>query len=338
MHLAIRADGGPGRGYGHLVRTRSLATYARDAGDVVTLATRTVESGRDVYPSDVRVVDVGDDAGRDWLDDVDPDVLLTDSYDVDTDHQSLLRDAVPALCVVTDGTRHVLDCDVAVNGNLYAPSLSYEWRREEPRWCLGPEYLLLRRAVRERAASRSRVDETTRPRRAVVTFGGSDVRHTTPDGVRAFDGSGLNVDVVLGPGVPSDRAETVRTVADRVAADVTVHRSPDDLVELFARADLAVSGCGSTVYELLAIGTPFVAVTMAENQRPIGSALADRDLATVLEMDPSPASIRDAVASLLDDDALRARRSRRGRELIDGRGVERVHRCLQAARPEVGGV
>ena len=53
MHLAIRSDGGPDIGYGHLVRTGALAERALEAGDRVTYATRTPGPAREVCPDGV---------------------------------------------------------------------------------------------------------------------------------------------------------------------------------------------------------------------------------------------------------------------------------------------
>ncbi|MFC6988732.1 hypothetical protein ACFQJD_08425 [Haloplanus sp. GCM10025708] len=89
-------------------------------------------------------------------------------------------------------------------------------------------------------------------------------------------------------------------------------------------ADLAITACGSTVYELLALGTPAVAVVQAANQRHIASVLNDKNLATVLPFDTSVADIRAAVFDLLDNPVQRRRYRENGQNIVPATGSKNV--------------
>lgn len=328
MDVVIRADGGPDVGYGHLVRTGALAERLLARGDVVRYATTTPAAVADVCPDDVGVVDLPDgsvDALCEHVDASGPDVVVLDSYDLDATDQRTLRDRDGVLAIVDDTGGRVC-ADVVVNGNLYAESLDYEVVGDPPTWCLGPEYLLLREEVRRLVAR----DPPSRdpPERLLVTMGGSDVSGDMPVVVRVLDGLALTLDVVIGPGFTN--ADAVREAVDAVSTDVRIHRDPPDFLELVYDVDLAVSACGSTVYELLALGTPFVGVVQADNQRPIADGLRERQLATVAGRPGETDAIRSGVERLRSDPELRRARRNRGREVVDGRGVERVDRAIRA--------
>jgi spore coat polysaccharide biosynthesis predicted glycosyltransferase SpsG len=207
-----------------------------------------------------------------------------------------------------------------VNGNLYAPALNYEVRENEPTWCLGPDYAPLREEI-----SRFAEQEPPwrgQPERALVTMGGSDVANETPKAVRAFDGTDLRIDVVVGPGF-SNEGE-IREAADEVTADTRVVRDPQNLPELMFEADFAIGACGSTTYELLALGTPLVCSPVVDNQEQIAAVLSDRDLAHVVDEINRRRGFRRGVSRYLEDAELRHRRRTQGRETVDGRGTERV--------------
>jgi spore coat polysaccharide biosynthesis predicted glycosyltransferase SpsG len=323
MHLAVRADGGPDIGYGHLVRTGALAEELLERGHEVTYATATPGPAETVCPPGVGVTELSDrDDPKSMLDRVvaNVDAVFADAYPVDTDYQQALRATVP-LAVHQDDARHAVCADLFCNWNLYGPDLSYEFVGEHPQTCLGTDYALLRAPIRERAAREPpwRSD----PERAVVTMGGSDVSDLTPAAVRAFDGLDLRVDAVVGPGCSDTQVETIAMAADEVTADVRVVRDPPDLPERLFRADLAVTTAGSTVYELLALGTPFVSRPVVDNQAPIARALREREAAVVLDRGDGETAIRRGVDMLLDPDRRRTYRER-GRQLVDGRGTERV--------------
>jgi spore coat polysaccharide biosynthesis predicted glycosyltransferase SpsG len=325
MHVAIRADGGGDVGYGHLVRTGAVAEVLLNRGYEVTYATTTPERVRDTCPEAAATAElpVRDDPNPflRWLDRSTVDAVYADAYPVGTDYQRAVRERRP-LAIQLDDAREAVCADAVVNGNLYAPELDYEFVGEDPGWFLGPDYLPLRGEVRALAGREPPWRDP--PERAIVTFGGSDASGLTPTAVRAFDGLDLRVDAVVGPGFSAELESEVRDVAAETDADVRVVRDPPDLPERMFEADLAVTACGSTTYELLALGTPMVAVPAVANQERIGRALNESGLAMVLFHDYDVTEVRSAIASLAGSSATRRDRRERGRELVDGKGSERV--------------
>jgi spore coat polysaccharide biosynthesis predicted glycosyltransferase SpsG len=334
-HLAIRADGGPEIGYGHLVRSGALAEELLARGHDVTVATATPQSAGEVFPDAAAVVDLParDDPAPfvSWIESAEPDIAYTDAYPIDTAYQQAVRERVP-LAVWQDDARHAVCADLFVNGNLYAPDLDYEFVGDPPETCLGTEYVLLRQQIRDLLPE----DPPWRdpPEWAIVTMGASDTEELTPTVVRAFDGLNLQVDAIVGPGCSDQQERTTRDVATTVSAEVRVVRDPDDLPERMFQADIAVSTASSTTYELLALGTPLVTVPVADNQEPIATALRERDAAAVLNRGTDYEALREAIEMYQSDSTVRGNRSKRGRELVDGGGVERVGAELISIGPE----
>ncbi|WP_415380068.1 PseG/SpsG family protein [Halosimplex sp. TS25] len=331
MEVTVRADGGPEIGYGHLVRTGALAAELVARGHAVTFATATATAAREICPG-IAVLELPDRHRPgpfvDWVATHEPDVVFTDAYPVGTAYQRAVRDHAP-LVVWQDDARHAVCADAFINGNLYAQDLAYKFRGAEPRTYLGMDYVLLREAIRERAARQP--PWRARAERALVSMGGSDVAEVTPDVVRAFDGLSIEVDVVVGPGFSASQETAVRDAARTAAGDVRVHCDPDAMAELLFEADLAVSTASTTTYELLALGTPIVSLPVADNQEPIAEALRRRDVALVLDRGAETDQCRRAVERYLTDSDLRREYRERGRSLVDGRGVERTADVIRSA-------
>lgn len=329
MHVALRADGGPQIGYGHLIRSAALAEQLLAAGHTVALSTTTPTTAEEVFPDVVDICELPSRGDPDpfvtQIDTLDPDIVFTDSYPVDTDYQRAIRERVP-LAVLQDDARHAVCADLFVNGNLYAPDLQYEFVGEPPETCLGTEYALLRREIREQAAIEPPWRE--QPEHAIIMMGGSDIGELTPTVVRAFDGFDLRVDAIVGPGCSDTQQQAVQTAATRSDADICVRRDPDDLVDRLAAADFAVSTASSATYELLALGTPIVSIPVVDNQEPIAAALEDRDAAAILPRGSGTAAFRSSITTYMENTELRRTRRERGREMVDGRGTERITEAL----------
>ncbi|MDL0132503.1 UDP-2,4-diacetamido-2,4,6-trideoxy-beta-L-altropyranose hydrolase [Halobacterium salinarum] len=325
MHVVIRADGGPDIGYGHLIRSNALAEEILSRGHEVSIATTTPEPAGFVFPDASEIIGLTSRSNPepfiDQLGSIQPDIVFTDAYPVDTEYQMAVRSEVP-LAVLQDDARHAVCADVFVNGNLYASNLSYEFVGQRPELCLGTEYVLLRSEVRDYIAAEAPFREN--PERALVVMGGSDIANVTPTVIRAFDGFDLQVDAVVGPGVPESQVEEVKSTAEAVEADVQVLRDPDDLVERMFRADFAVSTASSTTYELLGLGTPIISIPVVDNQELIADALRDRSAATVLERGAGKEELRKAVREYKSNSVLRRERRAIGQQLVDGRGAERT--------------
>jgi spore coat polysaccharide biosynthesis predicted glycosyltransferase SpsG len=96
--------------------------------------------------------------------------------------------------------------------------------------------------------------------------------------------------------------------------------------EIMAWTDVAVSGGGSTCWELAYMGVPNVALVLAENQKNTVAGLAE--IGVLIGLGSSSNAMSEIIACALNDlmfdlnKRLRMRES--GRRLIDGKGIERL--------------
>lgn len=356
MKVAIRVDGSPHIGMGHVVRSLALGGALRRAGHAVFFFSR-FEPGISRLRAQgfaVQIFSAGavDGPGKEYeaagdgavvaelLAGQEFDCLVTDSYRVDPAYFAAVRPAVPLSVYVDDLNRFPASVDGVVNGNINAASLGYErWPAEVRRW-LGCRYNLLREEFRDLPLAVT--PEATG--KVLLTGGGGD-----PGPVLAF----LARTILDSPKL--DRLQLMLVAPQRSLADgefsalertcperLRVCREVADMLSLMRQSDLAISAGGTTLYELCAAGVPRMAYILADNQREIVGEMARQGL--VLDLGPavsiSPKILVDRTAALIGDHKARDQMRRRGRELVDGLGADRVavelERAVAAGRGRAG--
>jgi UDP-2,4-diacetamido-2,4,6-trideoxy-beta-L-altropyranose hydrolase len=329
VSVVVRTDASVAIGLGHAMRCLAL-TAALDGGRAVfvmagvpaAFAARARDATLVVLAAEPGTPDDADETARlaraegvDWV--------VVDGYQFGGDYQQRLVDAGLQVLVLDDhGHASRYPAHLVLNQNFGAGPEPYARRAPHTRLLLGPRYALLRsefRDVPERAVAE-------RAERVLVTLGGSD-----PDNVSTHVLAGLaavprplEVQVLIGGANPYRPA--LEQAAAASAHDVTLVADARDVAARMAWADIAVAAAGGTARELACVGTPQISIVLADNQRPAGSALAEAGLAVGLgwHADVTEAAIGASVAALIDDAPRRAMLAARGRELIDGRGAQRV--------------
>jgi spore coat polysaccharide biosynthesis predicted glycosyltransferase SpsG len=256
--------------------------------------------------------------------------VVLDSYDCGGDFQAAIVGAGHRVLALDDhGHAGGYHADLVLNQNAGADPALYEDREPHTRLLLGPSFALLRAEFRRWQPGLQTVP--SRARRIVVTLGGSD-----PDNVsaRVLEGLGavpgpLEALLLVGPANP--HASALERAAAACPHPVQIAAGVQDMAERLAWADLAVSAAGTTVLELARVGTPQVLIVLADNQAPGAAAMARDCLAVNLGRHTSvnADAIGAAVRALADDAERREEFSRRSRELVDGRGTERVLAAMQ---------
>src|SRR5208283_1158642 len=156
-----------------------------------------------------------------------------------------------------------------LNQNAQARPEMYADRRTDTRLLLGPSYALLREEFRPWLGWRRTIAE--RASKVLITIGGSDSGNLSQ---RIFESLSLirhtDLEVVIVAGGSNPHLQDLQAAQQRSPIQVRIVTNALDMPALMAWADIAISGAGSTSYELCYMGLPALLFVVAENQR--GSA------------------------------------------------------------------
>jgi UDP-2,4-diacetamido-2,4,6-trideoxy-beta-L-altropyranose hydrolase len=273
-------------------------------------------------PSDAeQTLEEGGRCGAGWV--------VVDGYRFFPDYIRRVKGAgLRVLFLDDDGRFDAYPADLVLNQNISAKPAMYSKKESWTRLLLGSEYVLLRP---EFVSEPQTHDHPLVGNKVLVTMGGSDPENVTTKVLQALllVKSKMEVKVVVGSGCL--QRNDLRNLAARLPVRVQLEENPGNMAELMRWADLAISGAGSTCWELAYMGLPSIVIIQSPDQRSIAQGLAERGIAVSLgeHANLSTTSISNALDRLLADHELRAAMSERGRTLIDGQGAMRVVQALQ---------
>lgn len=334
--ILFRVDAGSQVGLGHLQRCVSLALALRHAGARCVFATNEDPTVRrrlsgcgfeshDVHGKDAGpqfVASVVDAAARTAC-----EVVILDSYRVEGEDLRQLRAAGLFVAAIDDLARFPFACQVVVNGGAHARQQRYLSSSGDTSFLLGPEYALLNPAFWD-------VPRRSLPpsvQRVLVTVGGTDPHNLMPQLVDVLDEVEGDVAVTAVVGPFFLRRDALIRVLSQRRRPVRLIEAADNLLACMRDADLAISAAGQTLYELMAAGTPAIAVVTADNQMGQAQALAAQgvvDLVGDARQEGFRERLQDALRRLCGDSDRRGAMSRAGQHLVDGQGAVRVARAL----------
>jgi UDP-2,4-diacetamido-2,4,6-trideoxy-beta-L-altropyranose hydrolase len=344
--LLIRADAGVAMGTGHVMRMIALAqAWREDGGEVVFLCAEiTPALERRMRDEGLQLEKLAVAPGsRDDLVATSAAVsrhaaadrliaVAVDGYQFDADFQFGLKRTGCRLLVVDDyGHCDHYHADWVLNQNISACEELYSNRNVGTRLLLGPKFALLRREFMANRGPAHFVPD--KARKLLVTLGGADADNVTKEVIDALDGTGFEVRVAVGGSNP--HLSSLREAAQEVSrgdTKVDLVVNPSDMPELMAWADMAVAAGGSTSWELAFSGLPALFIILAANQAGNAREIEHQGFGLCLgehsQFDQQRFS--DSVSRVAADRPLRADFASRGRQMVDGRGADRVARALGA--------
>ena len=337
--VIIRADAAPIIGAGHLMRSLALAQALKTGGydatfitfcESKTLYQRLLDKGFQVITLEDHHPNPADwQTTSDVLQSYPDAWLVLDGYHFDSAYQRRIKDGGHRLMVIDD-TAH-LDRyygDIVLNQNLKVEHMDYS-AQPFTRFLLGPRYALLRQEFLSRLDTKSNIPKVAG--KVLITLGGGNDENQTLRVIRALQAieiEGLEAVVVVGAANPHRAA--LESVVDQSKFPIRLTYNAGNMPELMEWADLAVCAGGTTCWELAFMGVPTLVIILAANQQANAEGLEEEGVSVNLGWYSrlSREKIEQKLIEIAYSENIRAQMSRRGRFLVDGKGIERVLREL----------
>ncbi|MDA3898329.1 MAG: UDP-2,4-diacetamido-2,4,6-trideoxy-beta-L-altropyranose hydrolase [Desulfobacteraceae bacterium] len=342
--LVIRADSNFQIGTGHVMRcvalgqawkdqggqvsffsyceSIALQQFIRDEGFDLTEVENPHPDSSDLIQLKIHLKQHNETADAIWV--------VLDGYHFTSDYQKAIRKAGFRLMVIDD-YNHLPEyhADILLNQNIGAEQLNYTCNLESLK-LLGSRYVMLRRDFSQYKNFKRIISQ--KAKNILITLGGADPDNITLKVINALKKSNdleLDIRVIIGPSNPN-RSVLENAIKKFESKILFVSPSPDQMPDLMAWAELAITAGGSTCWELCFMQVPMFVLIAAENQREICRRLDENFMGCCLGWyhDFSEKESSSKINKLIKDYSTRHHMVEQEKSYVDGKGLKRILRQL----------
>jgi len=333
--ILFRADGGLDIGMGHIYTTTAIANKLRENGlkceFLMKNSNSKYEIGRnEVKKNGFKINDIKSDKEvKKFVFENKPELIFIDLKNL---NKSLLKNLnkIPNLTIITTSFFNKIPKKIEFNYliNWFA---GLE-RSEKKEYYLGPNFFPIRENViplheKEKNFKKSKKD-------ILVTIGGGKDKYKVllkiSQELRKISNIG-KVYILLG----NNSNENYKKEFGQLPKNFEIFNTTDDIFNLMYNADIAITSGGNTTYELACIGTPAIYMCIVPHQLKTAEAWhkigAGINLGYASKI--STKKIRETVTNTLSDEILLKKMSEKGKEKVDGKGLERITKIILKDRP-----
>lgn len=231
----------------------------------------------------------------------------------------------PTILVIDQLGHRPLNCDWIVNSSPIQDWLCYPDAKIAMGSAFGPSYCILKS---EFQVARQAQESFAKPPHLVITLGGVDRTGASLRTLEAFANSdihGWTCEWILGPGYPfvdefMNRFQTIHR------PDFQVFHAIQDMPTHLARASLAISAGGNSMFEMAYLGVPSLVLWEDPHEETLGKAMVELGCAQMIGNGISTPleTIESITISMIQNSELRHQMSNKARSIYDGLGPQRI--------------
>ena len=337
--ILFRVDGNSKIGAGHIMRCTSIAIEAKKQGHECAFLSSDESYKKVVENHGIPMHSMNtayDNMDREWdrsktiLQTFMPEIIVIDSYYV-TEQYLREMGKYASVIYIDDVLSFPYPVDMIVNYNIYAMESDYAslYKDENmPRLLLGLEFAPLRKEFQEIAP----IEIVEQAQKVLVTTGGADEERILIQLVNEVLGRDTELEYHLLVTKYEPDLARLHEIAKK-NTKIILHENVKSVSELMCMCDMAISSAGSTLYELCACGLPTITYVIEDNQIQAARTMSDKGIM------PSCGDIRVEhniysklivlAEKLSKEFPLRKEMQCKGRQLVDGKGVERLVKAME---------
>jgi|SaaInlV_200m_DNA_6_1039755.scaffolds.fasta_scaffold18528_2 UDP-2,4-diacetamido-2,4,6-trideoxy-beta-L-altropyranose hydrolase len=341
MIAVFRVDASASIGSGHIVRCITMAKLLNERGWIVKIACKLSSYNiiKILVPdaSYKIIILTGDDISQisklKSLSKNDVDLLVVDSYDIDSRFETLCRPWAKCIMAIDDLANRKHNIDILLDQTYGRKEKDYSGLLSNNcHTILGSNYALLRpefHQIRDRVLSRRSSNTRSMVKNILISIGSSDPYNITLKVLRSIKLLKINVNIVVVLGSCAPYLNTIREYA-QCNTQIKLLVDVNNMANLMSDADMAIGAGGVSSLERCCLGLPSLTIVTAKNQVSLAKNLLENKCHTVVSFSNKLDSykITLGIEELYKNYRLRISMSKNSPKVCDGKGGARVVKAV----------
>ena len=309
MNICILANGGFTIGMGHITRMLTLANSLKFEFNITFLCDNSCSyiEGINRVKQEGFAVKIIKENLEEILQELKCEVIIIDKYDISSDFLLDLNKKYKIIYIDDNNHLDYYPVDILINQNFYSVNFHYKSKKDTLK-LLGNSYVFLRDEFYK--ANKVLINKDIMD--VLITVGGSDNNNITLQILKKIKNYNFKKHVIIGPAFKY--SNELRKIND---SNIIFYDNPN-MSKVMEKIDVAISGCGSTLYELFYLGLPTIGLVLADNQ--VNNANYLDSIGAIIKSDLKSLSKNIDLMNYKN----RCDINKRIRKLIDGNGKERI--------------
>lgn len=333
MNILIYTYGNHKMGMGHIYRMLNLATLLREKGhNILFLVPSWKEGIKEISKQGEKIIKIPiNDFKRES-----PHKSLLEDHSFDCIIVDALNVAKPIMKLFRNKAKILLSLDNTGNGRIFSDILINVLYRKKPT-LLKPKievndfnYLILNRNFKKFNAKKKIIKKKIE--KVLITQGGSDTYGITPKIIaelNKFSDRKIKYYVMVGPAFK--HFKKLKSTVKRSNLNIRILKNVTKTWELFYKMDIAVSGAGMTLFELMCLGVPCLVLTQEYKEMETIDYLKGRGFIESLGLyeKTKKDDILNKAEDLINNYDRRIEMNRNSKKAIDGKGGGRIIKLIE---------
>jgi len=326
MRILFRVEATPKLGLGHLMRCLALAEKFNESvsNTNIVFITSSIAAGEQIKRCGYKLINLP--SSENMVEEIKyyekylkKAIFITDIPDISEDYLKTLKEKACLSVSIDDGSDSIFYSDILVNPNLN-PKINCKYS-SNTQYYSGAKYVILKKAFEKYMIKKKQIKREAKS--LFICFGGSDRNNITQKVVNVIREMDINITVVIGMMYPYYN-ELARDIKDY--RNTQIKRDAHNMDELIYDADLAIISGGTLLYETSAVRTPAIVICQNQEQNRESEFFTENNAAINLGIfdNINEDTARNTVFRLISDYDKREQLSKNARQLIDGRGANRI--------------
>jgi len=235
---------------------------------------------------------------------------------------------VPTILIDDAFSKNVYS-DIVINGSINKKFHNYNIKNKKTKLLLGSKFFM----ANEKFLKNKKTNKQIIKKKlftVLISIGGSDPKNLTSFIFNAIMNlPNIKIIIIIGPFF-TNISKIKNLVKNK--KNVLIKISPEKIWNEFAKADVIISKSGITLYELAIMGIPTLCISSFKHEEPSAKKFMKEKFLINLGMqnNVSKLLIKKNLSRLLDNTKQRRIMSTNGKKIVDGKGLFRITRIINA--------